>query len=1505
MSDLYAVRVAARPDPHTVELDIQVVHPDAMHIPATPGFALMLLHDRAGADAPLAQEVDLDTVMDASWASANARAFVESVELLSSKNEPPQAALSDYEHAYWNNPKRWLAGRLRIRATDPAWVSHVPGHWDSAAFDPASSYAASPPARPGAEVEFELESAFASSEGFLPAPKLMIASEVSASCPELMWIPRHGARAYEPHERLTGIEITLERFASYLGQPVMWRASEDDPAVGIVTKIEDGRAALVSITSGSRSTRYLAPEDLTWIGRAAFRRGTPRLATPLQLERMLDYASPAAEAVEVAGREATVKIWVFPRERLDGLQLDSSADVLRLLAVPARDDFGDFDNASAKLGQALRREKETREIYWDSELYPKVAEGFIESFELEAPERPRGVDLDELARAQVLELITGRRWPYWTLRVVVSDPAWLEHLEGGGAWSFDPEQLEAPEPWEGPPRLFDPERDLAGDADDEDEGDDAGKSTLRREFDLPAPAVTRDGDLPPHDPRAILHDHGLWEDVSHPAARDNFEEACKLGKLEAVRAYLALGIDPNSHAEISGETPLIRAAEGDQPDVIRVLSVCGADLQGRDSGGDTAIMTAVNWTNPAALRALLEVGADPDAPDHWENYPLVKALEENEEELISILLEGGASLTAGAATQDSALHWCLRNSDGARLRELLGREGAELDLATASGDTLLHLAILAEDEELAEILIDAGADLRRENDWGWAARDIAAAIGADAIAARLELAGAPLTRAARIAYFEDITSGEEQAVVAALRDVEIDARNPHGHTAFMHAVGEGQFDIVELLAARGADINARDKDEDNALAHATDAAMRRRLLELGVEAAYRDSKGVLRQPGVEAVLEGDDHELLRALLDRNTNFSDLSDLSVCHSSFVWGDFEHDLEARAETLRMLGLAGADLEAPDKDNGSSLLVGYINRALEPCVEALLEVGVDIEHANHNHVTALLQSCGEYGDHEIQARITRALLARGADYGKIEWRGESAWDEARSVSNEECVVALEQAFAATLSEALAERGLPEDCPPERFDAELFAALARRTNHESFRHFVRTGEHAIVRGLLAAGFDPNPPVDERGIRPGKLALSEAIGTGDEHMLDILLEGGADPNIAQSYGFTALSNAVSEGQAELVRRLLTAGANPDQVTDSGYSPLHTAAAKGRLDLCQLLVEAGAKVQPYPSGPALLHGAVRNGHFEIAQWLLARGANINARAEGRVTALLLAIRHDEVELALALLAAGADPQVQTDDEERTTALILATKKGDTELIEALLAAGADPRVQDAEGKSAVDHASYREELRELFPEAGEAPAYETIARELPPLLRAIHLDDREAFTAALSAGGPEQSNYRGDTALMLAAGLRRRHMFQALIDAGAALEAQNARGESPWTYAFTAGAEDLRTALEERGAKNSMETMNQMAAQMMRRDAARKAIEAGDVGSLARMIDALDIDVDLLGPGVRPLDLAIARRDAALVQLLLAKGADPSLDGASGRSLAELGHAAGFAELFS
>lgn len=1008
-------------------------------------------------------------------------------------------------------------------------------------------------------------------------------------------------------------------------------------------------------------------------------------------------------------------------------------------------------------------------------------------------------------------------------------------------------------------------------------------------------AVDRPEPLPPDDPRAVLRDLGCWEDIQHPVAHERFQAACKSGNAAAVAAYVALGIDFDSHTPISGETPLIRAAEGNQPIIVRLLLSVGADIHGRDLRGDTAVKTAVNWGSADALRALLEHGADPNLPDKFSNYPLERALEQGRDDLLALLLEHGASVNVGAQAQSSALQWCVRQGQPERLRALLRREDADPNQVNGFGDPLLHYAVNWSKPAIVAALIEGGADLHRTNVWGWTARDAAELREQAEAVASLELAGAKPGKADAIAFFKAIARADLETVQRLLdRGFDVNTRNHLGRTGLMVAAEEDQRGIAELLLERGADIEARNATEDNALVFARSTALRRLLLERGIAAAYRDRAGKLRQPGVAAVLAEDDQELLALLLDPQGNLPDLSDLSGCHDALVWGKYSGRMQKRAATLRRLGVAGADLEAPGKRN-ESLLHGYIDRAFEALALTLIEVGVNLDHADDDHVTPLIRCCKSGKEPAVQARIVRALLRAGADYTKTSGLGHSAYDAAASNGNEKCMVALEEVFQQTLWDALAERGLTKRTTRAKYDAALFEALARRTNYETFRHWLRKGEHAIVRGLLQAGYDPDPPQLAEGLRPRELPLTLAIAAGDLELVRILLAGGADPNLVQSWGLTAMSYAATT-QAEVVAALLAAGADPQPIDDSGHAAMVGAAARNDLEVLELLHRAGASAQPRPSGYSPLHGAVQRGHFEAARWLLAHGADIDARKADRVTPLHVALEHGHFELAHALLTAGADVNVQTTDAYyRHTPLIQATRKGAVALVEALLAAGADPHVRDADGFSALWYASHRDELKRLFPEDSARPRCKRVAGALPGLLRAIHLGDREGVMAALERGGLGVTNYRGDTALMLAVASDQRHMVDVLLDAGADLRATNARGDTAWSYALCCGNDALRRLLEQRGFECDRKAIRQMADQAMRRRAVLEALAAGDVFRVAKQIAALDFDVDSLAPQRRPLQIAIERQDAAMVELLLASGADATLDARGVDPALELG----------
>ncbi len=97
---------------------------------------------------------------------------------------------------------------------------------------------------------------------------------------------------------------------------------------------------------------------------------------------------------------------------------------------------------------------------------------------------------------------------------------------------------------------------------------------------------------------------------------------------------------------------------------------------------------------------------------------------------------------------------------------------------------------------------------------------------------------------------------------------------------------------------------------------------------------------------------------------------------------------------------------------------------------------------------------------------------------------------------------------------------------------------------------------------------------------------LIKAIQNQDVDAVRRLLEGGADANCHDEYDNTALGVATdkarwgeSEPGLEILRALLGAGADPNRFGKYQTPPLHSAAHRGDDAICRLLVEGGADVR--------------------------------------------------------------------------------------------------------------------------------------------------------------------------------------------------------------------------------------------------------------------------------------------------------------------------------------
>lgn len=89
---------------------------------------------------------------------------------------------------------------------------------------------------------------------------------------------------------------------------------------------------------------------------------------------------------------------------------------------------------------------------------------------------------------------------------------------------------------------------------------------------------------------------------------------------------------------------------------------------------------------------------------------------------------------------------------------------------------------------------------------------------------------------------------------------------------------------------------------------------------------------------------------------------------------------------------------------------------------------------------------------------------------------------------------------------------------------------------------------------------------------RSKKTALHIAAAKSSVHIVELLLQYGADLMATTQAAWTPLHNAAKEGKTEILQMLLDYNADAEAVTDNGRTALHWAAENGHTDCVQCLI---------------------------------------------------------------------------------------------------------------------------------------------------------------------------------------------------------------------------------------------------------------------------------------------------------------------------------------------
>ncbi|PTB57717.1 hypothetical protein M431DRAFT_479284 [Trichoderma harzianum CBS 226.95] len=360
--------------------------------------------------------------------------------------------------------------------------------------------------------------------------------------------------------------------------------------------------------------------------------------------------------------------------------------------------------------------------------------------------------------------------------------------------------------------------------------------------------------------------------------------------------------------------------------------------------------------------------------------------------------------------------------------------------------------------------------------------------------------------------------------------------------------------------------------------------------------------------------------------------------------------------------------------------------------------------------------------------------------------------------------------------------------------FHAEIVRTLIKHNADITSRHlYDRTAIHhvagqghaEIAKILVEEGKIDMEITDEDGFT----TLYFGCLWGHHHVVEVLLELGADPNMGiksedPPEKWSPLVVAVDDGYEKCVKLLLDKKANPNLPGPSTWgTALRYAAVKGHLKICQMLVDSGADPNSPLIQPPILIQMITDyesteNQMEIFDFLISHNADVNAK-----------------------------------DSVGTPVLIHASKSGSRiDFVQRLLDHGADVNILNTDNQSALYTAALdREEaLVKLLLEKG-AKVNEMTTSNLTPLYFAVPEPDIVRLLLEKGAD-PDSSKNAGFTSLMHAAWFSYNESLELLLDHNANLELaydgddENLRGWTALSCAVSQASKETVRILADRGA---------------------------------------------------------------------------------------------------